>query len=563
MALSEVLLVEDNEGDALLVGRYLSKTATTDFTLTTVKCLSEAKDHLLTRDVDCILLDLSLPDAVGLETVAAIRGVAPDVPIIVLTGLNDERMAMASLNEGVQEYLNKGEIDGPLLWRAMRYANERKRSELVLRHQALHDGLTGLANRALFVDRLRLALLRLDRAGGNVAVMFIDLDGFKLVNDSLGHDAGDQLMCGVAARMVSVLRPTDLAGRLGGDEFLVLCEAVGSERDALALAERLQGALSVPFTIRGVEVRVSASIGVSLTSDPAGAPDTLLRDADAAMYRAKARGGARCELFDAELYAIAHARLELESELHHAVDRHEFVLHFQPVIDLTDGHITGTEALVRWQHPSGRLMSPSEFIPVAEEIGIIGSVDDFVLGAACRQLAEWNGASDALPMLSVNVSARKLADSSLVKRMASTLDETGLDPGQVCLEVTETSIMEDEDGTLKQLQRLKRLGIRLGIDDFGTGYSSFTYLQRFPFDVLKIDRTFTAGLGSSAEDKAIVEAIISMARALGHTVIAEGVESAEQARHLRALSCQFAQGYYFARPAPAGDIDFTADFSDR
>ncbi|HET7488567.1 MAG TPA: EAL domain-containing protein [Acidimicrobiales bacterium] len=550
---SSVLLVEDDEGDALIVRRLVA--AAGGIEVAVVRRLDEAREHLVAHTVQCVLLDLSLPDARGLDTVEGVRSADPDVAIVVVSGLNDEDMAVASLQRGAQDYLTKDEIDGRSLWRAIRYAVERKRSELLIRYQANHDALTGLANRLLFMERLRAAVARLARHGSHVAVLFLDLDHFKWVNDSLGHDAGDELIMEVAARLAAALRPEDVAARLGGDEFLVLVEDVRAELDAALVAERIHRMLEEPFLVRGLELRLTASVGISLSGDPGVQADALVRDADAAMYRAKALGRDRSELFDAGLRHLAQTRLQMENDLRRAVDRGEFVVHYQPVVELEEGRLVGAEALVRWCHPSGTLLPPDRFMALAEETGLIVPIGDFVLRTACEQLRVWERRAGFVPALSVNLSSVQVADPGLGRRIGGIIAAAGVDPASLCLEVTETTILGEAAASLDRLRELRGLGVRLGIDDFGTGYSSLTYLKRYPFEVLKVDRSFTAGLGVNADDAAIVEAIVGLARVLAMEVIVEGVETETQRAWLRHLGCTRAQGFLFAAPAPADQLD--------
>ena len=556
---TRLLLVDDDSMDAELVRIALTEVAGNNCAITTVVRLAQALDKVNTAAFDCVLLDLSLPDSVGLDTIAGIVTAAPHLPVVVLTGLDDEPTALAAVQAGAQDYLTKRSLDGHVLWRTVRYAMERKRAEVVARHNAMHDVLTNLPNRVLFLERLTEAMSQPGRERGHVAVMFIDIDRFKWVNDSLGHAAGDALLVAVARRLERALRPRDVAGRLGGDEFVVLCENMPSEFAALERAERIQAVLTVPFEIAETEVWISASIGIALTSDLVGSPTDLIRDADRAMYRAKARGKSRCELYDVEMRDRAESRWRMANDLHRALLAGEFVVHYQPVVDLVTGASVGAEALVRWQHPDGRLVPPGEFIVLAEETGLVAPIGDLVLDTACRQLTVWQAerrADAALVVtVTVNVSARQIEDSAFPGRVRDALERSGADPAGLGLEITETALMRDEQGSLTRLLELEALGVKLYMDDFGTGYSSLTYLKKFPFRAIKIDTQFTHGLGVDEQDTAIVEAVIGLARSLRLEVIAEGVETAQQAERLRALGCRFAQGYYFARPSADDRLD--------
>jgi diguanylate cyclase (GGDEF)-like protein/PAS domain S-box-containing protein len=437
-----------------------------------------------------------------------------------------------------------------------RDVTERKNAEEQLVHQALHDALTGLPNRALFLDRLGLTLSRLERRAGLAAVFFLDLDYFKVVNDSLGHSAGDQVLVAVADRLQNSLRDGDTAARLGGDEFAVLCDDLVDEGEAVQIAERLGAAIAAsPVTLAGRDLVVTVSIGVAFATHTAQRPESLLRDADAAMYRAKERGRARYELFDAAMRARAVARLETEAALREAFDHQQLSLSYQPEVLLADGSLVGAEALLRWR--SGARVAgmqdgapPSEFIAVAEETGLIVPIGAWALEEACRQLARWRElAPDRAPArVSVNLSGRQLARPELPDVVVAALSDSGLPPTALCLEITESVLMDDIDVAISALKALKAIGVDIAVDDFGTGYSSLAHLRRFPVDILKIDHSFVAGLGRNPEDAAIVRAVLALARTLDLAVVAEGVERAEQLHELRALGCERAQGHLFSAP---------------
>jgi diguanylate cyclase (GGDEF)-like protein len=438
-------------------------------------------------------------------------------------------------------------------------AIERDEFENHLAFRATHDPLTGLPNRALFHELLVHALARARRVRGALAVLFIDLDRFKIVNDSLGHEVGDALLASLAHRLRGVLRPGDVVARFGGDEFTVLCEGLDPAacgRHAIDVAERLLNAVQDPFDCEGEDHFLSASIGIALAPDGDERPDELVRDADAAMYRAKQRGKSRWEVFDESMRAQARARHEIEDALHRALERNEFRVFYQPVVSLRGGGFVGVEALLRWQHPERGLLAPADFIPNAEETGLIVPIGSWLVGEACRQIMMWQQSSvGAEPLrVSVNLSARQLLHADVQDLVAGALARTGLDPGRLCVEITEGVLMEDADAGVGAAKSLKALGVRLGIDDFGTGYSSLGYLRRFPVDEVKLDQTFVTRLGASAEDSAIVAAIVDLGHALGLDVIAEGVETQSQLAALRALGTDAAQGFLFAPPQPASDL---------
>jgi diguanylate cyclase (GGDEF)-like protein/PAS domain S-box-containing protein len=428
----------------------------------------------------------------------------------------------------------------------------RQSAETRVRHQALHDPLTGLPNRSLLLDRLDHWSSRAERDRSTAAVLFVDLDNFKVINDALGHDRGDRLLCSVADRLQRELRPSDTIARVGGDEFVVFCEDVPSEREALAMVDRLVRALDAPFDLGGQAQHATASIGIAL-GDGSLQPEVLIRNADAAMYRAKERGRARYELFDDEMRQRSITWLETEGELRRAIDRGELCNVYQPIVSPRSGQIVGFEALVRWHHPERGVIPPLDFIPIAEQSGLIVPLGQAVLDQACTEAARWNRerARGAEPLrVAVNFSPRQLSHPRAVESVVETLVRTGLAPELLCVEITESALVDDAAATLGALNALKELGVRLALDDFGTGYSSLTYVRRFPIDTLKIDRSFIDGIVGSNEDEAIVTAVLSMGRALGVHVVAEGVETEEQAARLRSLGCKLAQGYLFSRPVP-------------
>ena len=424
-----------------------------------------------------------------------------------------------------------------------------------LTHQAFHDPLTNLANRARLTDRVEHALDRAARLNQNVVVLFVDLDNFKAVNDSLGHAAGDQLLISVTERLRTCLRAVDTAARLAGDEFAVLLEEVEEPGDAIHVAERILQTLQVPFGLSDKEVFVNASIGIAFSHPGRTNADELLRNADVAMYAAKEAGKGRYEVFEARLHAAVLSRLALEADLRTAVERNELVVHYQPTVRLDNGELTGFEALVRWNHPTRGMVPPSEFIASAETSGLIVPIGRWVLGEACQQLRQWQLAHPGRDLsVSVNLSARQLQEPTLVDEVADVLAWAGIAPCSLVLEITESVLVQDADLTVQRLRALKALGIRLAIDDFGTGYSSLSYLRRFPVDILKIDRSFVSGVGDGSQDSVLTEAIVMLARTLQLKVVAERIEQPAQLAFLRELGCDLGQGYYFARPLPVDQM---------
>jgi diguanylate cyclase (GGDEF)-like protein/PAS domain S-box-containing protein len=436
-----------------------------------------------------------------------------------------------------------------------RDVSERKDAETKLAHQALHDALTGLPNRALFLDRLEHALRRTRRRPGRVAVLFVDLDRFKLINDSFGHAAGDRLLCDVAARMDEALRPSDTIARFGGDELVVLCEDLDGEVGARTIADRIATLFEEPFVVEDGEAFLQASVGIAVAGASARAED-LIRDADAAMYRAKERGRARVEVFDEAMRNDARERVATESALRRAIERDELCIHVQPVVRLGDASLDSFEALVRWEHPERGLVPPGEFIPLAEETGLIVPIGNWVIREVCRTLARWDAELGAeWVRCSLNLSVRHLQQPDLVATVDAALVEHGVAPHRLILEITESAVMENGSGTVETLEALRALGVRLALDDFGTGYSSLAHLHRFPLDVLKIDRSFTAALDADHQGASIAGAIVSLAEALGLATVAEGIEDPDQRCQLEQLGCTYGQGFLFSRPLPPAAFD--------
>jgi diguanylate cyclase (GGDEF)-like protein/PAS domain S-box-containing protein len=426
----------------------------------------------------------------------------------------------------------------------------RRRFEEELTHKALHDHLTGLANRALFLDRLRHALVGLRRRSGEMAILFVDLDRFKLVNDGLGHTAGDEVIREAARRLSAASRAEDTVARFGGDEFTILCENAG-EQDAFLIAQRVLAAFARPFTHEGHEFHLDASIGIRVNDLASADADSLLRDADVALYAAKEHGGGRFEVFDSDAPERATNVLATEQEVRLALRHGELCLHYQPEIDLATKRIIGVEALVRWQHPERGLVPPAEFIPVAEESGLIVAMGEWVLREACSQLAEWRRTRTVRDdvRVAVNVSARQLSDPELPRVVAAALTAADLEPGALCLEITESAVIRDPEVALANLRAIKQQGVLIALDDFGVGFSSLSQIRDLPpVDMIKVDRSFTAGLGSSESDGAVVAAVLSLARSLGLIAVAEGVETENQLELLNRLGCNVGQGFYFSRP---------------
>ena len=430
---------------------------------------------------------------------------------------------------------------------------DRKQIEERLRHDAFHDALTGLSNRALLIDRLSHALTRVNRRGDYIfAVLFLDLDRFKMINDSLGHTLGDQLLVTVARRLRECVRPDDTVARLGGDEFVVLLDGVQDVEEASTIADRIQKSLMSPISLGDHEVVTSASIGIAASSRKYEHPEQILRDADLAMYRAKTLGKSRQEIFDGDMQHHMLLRFELESDLRGALDRGELSVYYQPIISISDGSVVAFEALVRWSHPERGMVPPSIFVPIAEETGLVLPIGDWILETACRQMKEWlpNLPADRLVSVHVNLSGRQFRHPDLVENVRATLERVGLEPRRLGLEITESVVMDNAASAAERLEQLRSVGVQLQIDDFGTGYSSLSYLHRFPIDTLKIDRSFIRDMLSDRKNIEIVRSITALAHELGMRVIAEGVETADQLAQLRKLGCERAQGHFFCEAVP-------------
>jgi diguanylate cyclase (GGDEF)-like protein/PAS domain S-box-containing protein len=434
-----------------------------------------------------------------------------------------------------------------------RDVSERKKLERELRHQAFHDSLTGLANRALFEDRLEHGLAALRRRDGGLAVLFIDLDDFKTVNDSLGHSSGDDLLRAVGERLRASLRDADTAARLGGDEFGVLLDGTDTVEDATQVAKRLLAALEPPFDVDGRQLNVPASIGIALAGRTRATMEELMRNADLAMYEAKRRGGAQWRVFEESMHTVALGRLELGTELQRAVDEAQFELHFQPIVTLDTADVIGAEALIRWRHPERGVLAPKQFLPLAEQSGLIVPIGRWALADACRTLAEWQETyPQTHPMyLSVNVSMRQLREPGIVQDVRVALAEAGIEPRQLVLEITESFLADETEPVLRCLQRLRAMGVRLAVDDFGTGYSALSYLQRFPIDILKIDRSFVEHARPGSPSLNLVRSIVQLGQSLHLEIVAEGVEEADQAEELLAMGVKSGQGFYYAKPLEA------------
>jgi diguanylate cyclase (GGDEF)-like protein len=548
----KLLLVEDNPDDAEFLAASLRRCQQSeDVDLQHVTSLAEADRVLRGEGFDVVLLDLQLPDGSGMTCVDAIQKADPALPIVVLSGQDNEDFAISFLNKGVQDYLVKWEGQGRSILRAVRYAIERKRSELRLNYLAQYDPITGIPNRQYFNDQLSRATARARREGRKVALLFLDLDGFKVVNDTLGHDAGDSLLREVAARLRASVRAGDVLARLGGDEFAVLLEGMNGPREVEALAKGLLKVIAEPCQIEGRQVVVTTSIGITMYPNDHSDTQTLMKNADIAMYQAKDKGRNNFKFFTHSMHEELMSYHHLESDIKRALTQEEFTLAFQPKVSLLSRRLQGLEALLRWRCPTRGDVSPGEFIPVAEESGHIVPMGHWVLNEVCRMLGQWQREGLDVVPVSINVSARQFQQADFHKRVSRALQAHKLDPSLIEIEITEGLLMEDVQAALRSLRALKAQGVRISIDDFGTGHSCLSYLRRFPIDTLKIDQSFVQEIGSSEDSEIIIDAIISLARSLRLRTVAEGVESADQLAFLVGRGCETAQGYLFGMPMEA------------
>ncbi len=558
------LLLSDDYRTARQIDEMLRATWSDTHLVTHPTFDAAAAEALLDHPGCCVLLDATLPahpdgsnasDDDPLSLLEYVRMSAPDAPIVLLCSDDDEDLTLRAVRQGAQDCLIMPELEPVQLRRALIRAIERKRAESRLAHQALHDQLTGLPNRALFLDRLNLALERSRRSGAPLAVLFLDFDNFKEINDSRGHAAGDRVLSTLGERLSGLLRPMDTVARFGGDEFTFLFEGLTSEREVVLIADRISQATGHPIEVDGAPLTTTVSIGIALVNDPTVAPDTIIREADAAMYRAKDRGRSRFELFDEESRQRANDRIELEAEIRQAVEHGQLRVHYQPYLVLHGMDVVaGVEALVRWQHPTRGLLDAGEFMPLAEDLGLAVPIERFVLEEALAQLSRWRVRKPDLT-LSLNISASQLPDAALPALLSESIGAGELDPAAVYLEMSEAGLAEDPDGAIEALRVLKDTGVRITIDDFGVGALSISRLRELRVDALKIHESFVAGLGTDPENAAMIGALAELGHALGLDVIAEGVETEAQLELLRELGCDAVQGYAVGRPVSDEQFD--------
>ncbi len=550
---SRILVVDDDRTMRAMLRRALE---TDGYHVTEATDGTTALDAYQEQIPDIVLMDAAMPGMDGFQACSELRRLSGvDVaPVLMITALEDDDSMERAFAAGATDYITK-----PVNWTILRQRVRRvvgeRRAEKRINFLAFHDSLTGLANRRLFLDRLDSAIVGARRGGGQVALLFLDLDGFKLVNDTLGHDAGDLLLGTVSARLVSCVRGEDMVARLGGDEFTVLLRDLEAMSQARSAAHRVLEALAHPVQIMDREIFVGASIGIAMYPRDGDDSVTLLKNADTAMYRAKDHGRNTYEFYTPEMSTEVQVRMSLESSIRRALDREEFVVHYQPLVELATGTLVSFEALVRWEHPELGLVSPAEFVPLAEETGLIKQLGRWVLREACSRARRWQTLAGRPVRVAVNLSGKQFSDRDLVGHIAGVLEDAALAPSQLELEITENTVMHNTDTSIAMLLELKRLGIHLSVDDFGTGYSSLSYLKRLPLDTLKIDRSFVGHVPGDADDTAIVQAIVAMAHSLRLGVVAEGVETATQVEFLREVGCDLVQGYFLGRPMPGADAD--------
>lgn len=553
-----VLIVEDSEDDALLLLCELRRGGF-EPAYERVEIADALKAALGKKTWDVILCDYGLPKFSAPGALELVKESGLDLPVIVVSGTIGEETAADLMRAGAHDLIRKENLARlvPAVEREISEAevrHERKRAEETIRYQALHDPLTDLPNRALFVDRLASAIASARRSEETVAVVIVDLDRFQVINHNLGHETGDRVLQAVAARLSDALCGDETVARIGADQFLVLSPGLTKAEDAALAVRKVRAALQPALSVDGHDLHLTAGIGISLFPLDGRDAETLMNNADTALHRVKEQGGNGYQFFEEAMNVALAERFELEAELRRALEKGHLVLHYQPKVDLKTWEITGAEALLRWQHPEKGLVSPATFIPLAEETGLIVPLGAWALHAACAQLEAWRAAGSPAMRVSVNLSGYQLREADFPATVRRVLERVGLDPGHLELEITESTLMDDVDATTALFRELHEMGIKFSIDDFGTGYSSLRYLQRFPIDSVKIDQSFVRNMTSNPNDAAIVQATILMSHSLKMRTIAEGIETQEQATFLRAYQCDEGQGYFHSRPLPAEEM---------
>ncbi len=549
----KILLVEDDRSDARFLRSCLARTDVRPPALVHVECLNEALAALRGTEFDVVLLDLHLPDASGEVCVREIKQANPTIPIVVLSGEDSEDYAIGILNEGAQDYLVKWDGDGRSILRAIRYAIERKRAELRLHHLATYDTLTQIPNRNYFVQHLDKAVSRARRGGSKLGLVFLDLDRFKGVNDTLGHHFGDKLLIAASQRIARSVRDGDVVARMGGDEFAILLENVADPQSAEAVARKLTSVLAEPYLLDGRIVNATVSIGITIFPNDQGDPATLVKNADIAMYQAKNAGRNGFKFFTERMHAEIIQQHELAQDMVRALQADEFFLLYQPQVDLIERRLVGVEALVRWQR-GAQFMLPGEFISIAEESGQIIPLGRRVTEMAFRQSVAWQRANSGAVKIAINVSPREIHNAAFCDELRRLVVDQRVEPASFEIEVTESCLMQDVRSTQRALETLREMGFTLAIDDFGTGHSCLDYLRRFPIDTLKLDRSFVKDIGVNRYGPAICRAILSLAESLGMNTVAEGIENEAQLEFLLQHGCRYGQGFYFSEPIAADAI---------
>ncbi len=552
----DVLIVEDNPADAFLIEELLSLCTNLTCKISLVNTLAAARQHLLDRRLpELILLDLHLPDGVGISNFEALKAIEPSIAVVVLTGVEDADLATELILRGAQDYLVKGSFDHETLARTIRYAIDRQKilSQLALarkleQYLAYNDALTGLANRQFFRNHLSACIAKAGIEHTAFALFFIDLDGFKYVNDSLGHGVGDQLLQTIADRLQRSVRQDDLVARIGGDEFTIILKNIQLQEDVKAIACKILQSIAQPVYIKDFSLNVTGSIGVCCFPEDGENTEVLLKKADIAMYAAKDSGKNKYKQYDQTMDQRAFEEFEILNSLQTALEEDQFRLHYQPLWDFEKKIITSVEALIRWEHPKLGFLSPARFIPLIEQTDMIVPLGEWVLKKACQDNIAMQEATDTHICTTVNLSSRQFRSRQLLNSVTKILDGNGLDPELLGIEITESSAMQNIDRTIQTLKAFQSLGIQVSIDDFGTGYSSLSYLKRLPADILKIDQSFVSGIPLDGEDSSITSAIIGLAHNLNLNVVAEGVETKAQYDFLESSQCDKIQGYYISRP---------------
>ncbi|MFK8017339.1 MAG: putative bifunctional diguanylate cyclase/phosphodiesterase [Gammaproteobacteria bacterium] len=551
----DVLLVEDDVLDAEMVTQILNRDRLNGYRITHVTTVAQAMDRLESESFDIVLVDLNLPDACDDEAVSRITIAHSQVPVLVLSGNSDPEFATQVIRAGAQDFIVKGAQSTMELARAMSYAVERKSTEMRLKHLASYDPLTNLANRQEFCTQLEKACARADRHGTLVALMVLDLDHFKTINDIHGHHAGDELLCSVAAKLRNGIRTGDTAARLGGDEFAVILEDIPHEQSVMRWARQMLRTLREPISIGNTSHPVSASLGGSMYPTHGRSVDELMRSADMAMYDIKRAGRGNVALYDTAMDERRQRHFDLETLLRCAISNQELVAYYQPKISLVDGSLIGIEALCRWHRSNGEIVEPNEFLPIARRMGLMPEVGRFMLEAVTEQLSLWRSEGGPNVPVSINADAQEVSSPSYASRFIESMKASGLPPTSFAVEITETTLLEPSAVCLDNLDLLRRSGVRIELDDFGAGHATFNYLRQFPLDAIKLDRSLVQGLENDPQCVTIVKAMIGLGEALGLDVIGEGIESPGQMQTLRRIGCRSGQGFFVSKPLPGNRVE--------